>query len=106
MKSSHRHRTDRSGRLDPLLQRYMPPHFGGRLPREGRAWRGRAVLLLWGLGYPFEMAWSLGLSGEADDATELRTSIERLDDARLIELLDATADRRGDASHLMWLAFG
>ena len=84
----------------------MPAHFAGRLPHEGTAWRGRAVLLLWGLGYPFEMAWSLGPSGDPDYAHDLKTSIERLDDVRLIDLLDATAEHRGDASHLEWLSFG
>lgn len=70
------------------------------------AWRGRAILLLWGLGYPFEMAWSLGLADDVDYARDMGAGIGRLDDAQLIDLLDATAERRGDASHLQWVSFG
>ena len=54
----------------------------------------------------FEMAWSLGLSNDADHARDLETALEPLDDAKLTDLLRATRERRRDASHLEWVPFG
>lgn len=101
-----RHRPVGWGATEPLLRRYLPPDFYARLPRHGQSWRGRTVLLLWGLGYPLEMAWSLGLTGDPEQAASYREVIVDLTDEHLIDLLDATAARRGDGSHLTWASFG
>ena len=89
-----------------LFERYLPAHFLARLPMDGRAWRGRTVLLLWALGYPLEMAWSLGMGADRDQAREFEQLMARLDDQRLIVQLDASAEARGDGSHLEFVPFG
>jgi len=81
-------------RSDVLLERYLPEPFYRRLPEDGRAWRGRTVLLLWGLGYPLEMAWSLGLAEDPEQASVYESAMADLDDARLIGLLAATTEAR------------
>lgn len=92
--------------VDDVLEHYLPSHFLSRLPTHGRAWRGRTVLLLWRLGYPLEMAWSLGLADDPEQAAFYEATIADLDDARLIGLLNATAEARGDGSDLEWIEFG
>lgn len=42
-----------------LVRWYLPRPFVDRIPPQDRSWRGRIILMLWGLGYPLEMAWSL-----------------------------------------------
>ena len=61
---------------------------------------------MWGLGYPLEMAWSVGLADDPEQAAFYESAIADLDDARLIGLLDATARTRGDGSDLEWVSFG
>lgn len=89
-----------------LVGRYLPAHFVARLPTDGRAWRGRTVLLLWALGYPLEMAWSLGMTADPDQSREFEQLMAQLDDQRLVAQLDASAEARGDGSHLEFVSFG
>lgn len=98
----------RAGRRqrDHLLERYLPTPFRVRLPESQASWRGRTVLLLWALGYPLEMAWSFGMTADAEQARTFEESISRLDDDRLVAQLDATAAIRGDGSHLEFVSFG
>jgi len=73
----------RRGDRDDLLKRYLPDQFLQRLPADKAHWRGRTVLLLWALGYPLEMAWSLGTTADAEQAQMFRELMSRLDDDRL-----------------------
>lgn len=95
----------RTNELD-VLKRYLPPAFYERLPHGQAAWRGRTALLLWALGYPLEMAWSTAMTADALHASDFERLMARLDDDRLIAQLDATADVRGDGSHLEFVSFG
>jgi hypothetical protein len=98
----------RAGRRDrdELLERYLPAPFRLRLPQGEASWRGRTVLLLWALGYPLEMAWSLGMTADAEQASTFEELMSRLDDRRLVAQLDTTADIRGDGGHLAFVSFG
>ena len=98
-------RPDQTGRAFDLLERYLPEPFRRRIPPADRWWRGRAVLLLWALGYPLELAWSFGMTADAELADELRRWMAQLDDARLIADLEASADVRGDGSHIEFASF-
>lgn len=91
---------------DDLVERYLPEPFWRRLPPLDRWWRGRTILLLWALGYPLEMAWSYGISVEGERAAELQGWMAQLEDARLIGDLEATAEIRGDGSHLEFASLG
>jgi hypothetical protein len=91
---------------DELLERYLPAPFRLRLPEGDASWRGRTVLLLWALGYPLEMAWSLGMTADVEQASTFEELISRLDDQRLVAQLDASADIRGDGSHLEFVSIG
>jgi hypothetical protein len=91
---------------DELLGRYLPPEFLARLPSGPEArWRGRAILALWTIGYPLEMAWVLSMDPDPAGARHLEETISRLDDERLVDQLEATRDRRGDGSHLAFVSF-
>ena len=70
----------------------MPQAFYERLPHDGASWRGRTALLLWALGYPLEMAWSMAMTADAQHASDFKLMMARLEDDRLIAQLDATAD--------------
>ena len=85
--------------IDPLW-RYLPAEFAARLPRKDGFWRGRVALLLWALGYPFEMAWSVAMDRDRATSRRFKASIGRLDDRRLVALLDATEQTRSDAARL------
>jgi hypothetical protein len=104
----HAKGVERAGRRqgDELLEHYLPAPFRLRLPEGEASWRGRTVLLLWALGYPLEMAWSLGMTADAEQASTFEELISRLDDQRLVAQLDASADIRGDGSHIEFLSFG
>lgn len=91
---------------DGLLRRYLPAPFLARLPEDQATWRGRLVLLLWALGYPLEMAWSLSMTADDEQARSLKDLIAPLTDERLIAQLEATAETRGDGSHLEFVSFG
>lgn len=91
---------------DGRLLRYLPPEFATRLPLVGGHWRGRMALLLWALGYPLEMAWSLAMTDDPLAEQRFEQSIARLDDARLLSLLEATRVSRGDGSHLAFVTIG
>lgn len=110
-----RHRSAGLGRVrsrteaddgDSLLRRYLPRTFYERLPVQQRWWRGRAALLLWALGYPLEMAWSLAMTPDDQQGREFERLMARLDDDRLIAQLDSSAATRGDGSHLEFVSFG
>lgn len=103
-----RHAESKEGRPneDDVLKRYLPPAFYERLPPSQMSWRGRTALLLWALGYPLEMAWSAAMTADARHASDFERMMARLDDDRLIAQLDATADVRGDGSHLEFVSFG
>lgn len=88
---------------DDLLGRYLPAAFLRRLPPGEEHWRGRTVLLLWALGYPFELAWVLGMAHDARQAAHYEHAIARLDDQQLIDQLEATWSTRGDASGLSFV---
>lgn len=89
-----------------LVERYLPKHFYVRLPGHERAWRGRIVLLLWALGYPLAMAWSLGLTTDQEMVDVYRDAVARLDDERLVAQLDATKAARGDGSEFSFWTIG
>lgn len=97
---------DRSSADHDLVRRYLPAQFLARIPLPDRSFRGRIVLLLWALGYPIEMAWSFGMTGEAEQVRFYKEALSQLDDERLIGQLDATVAIRGDGSHLEFLSFG
>ena len=85
--------------MDPLA-RFLPPEFAARLPSGAEAWRARVALLLWCLGYPLDMAWSVAMDQSDGTSTMFRTSIARVADDELEELLDATRTSRIDTRHL------
>ena len=102
-------RADSPGRGAPgdeWIARYLPAPFYARLPPAERSWRARGVLMLWGLGYPLEMAWSLSMGDDDELNATVRAHASEDDDQRLIALLDATADVRGDDHHLEFASFG
>lgn len=94
-----------SDRAD-VIAAYLPADFAARLPAADWDWRGRTVLFLWALGYPLEMAWAVGLADDPEQVSFYRESLDRLPDNELAGLLDASADRRGDGSHLTFASFG
>ena len=89
---------------DDLIGRYLPEPYASRLPRRERAWRGRTVLLLWGHGYPLVMAWCLAMTDDPDQSAFYRDAIAALDDARLVQLLEATGEHRRDADDAAFAA--
>ncbi len=52
------------------------------------------------------MAWSYAVSADGDLAGELQGWMAQLEDARLIGELEATAEIRGDGSHLEFVSVG
>lgn len=88
---------------DDLLRRYLPATFLRRLPLGEEHWRGRTVLLLWALGYRFELAWVLAMVDDASQAAHYEHAIARLDDQQLIDQLEASSSTRGDASRLSFV---
>jgi hypothetical protein len=99
-------RSSRANGPNDVVRTYLPAHFYARIPRPDRPWRGRIVLTLWGLGYPLEMAWSLGMTSDPDQSAAYRDAVGQLDDQRLVRLLDASAETRGDGHHLEFVSFG
>jgi hypothetical protein len=97
---------DRGEPIVDVVQRYLPGPFFARLPEADRWWRGRAILLTWALGFPLEMAWSYAMSRIDGEADELRELMARLDDLELVAQLEATAELRGDGSHLEFVSLG
>ncbi len=89
-----------------LVERYLPRDFFVRIRERDRAWRGRIILMLWVVGYPLGMAWSLGLTDDVAMVAFYRDAVSRLDDARLIAALDASVDTRGDGSEFSFWSLG
>ena len=96
----------RESRRKDLVRTYLPRPFYERIPRQDRAWRGRTILMLWGLGYALEHAWALGMTDDDDQVGFYRDAVAQLDDRRLIDLLVATEATRGDGQHLAFVSFG
>jgi hypothetical protein len=92
-------------RID-LVRRYLPAPLIERIPAEDLPWRGRAILALWVLGCPLPMAWILGMGTDHPWVAELRDGVGRLDDARLVADLEATAAARGDGRAVEFGTFG
>jgi hypothetical protein len=91
--------------LRGLARRYLPPAFATRAPVGPNGWRTRTALVLWALGYPLEMAWAIAMDRHPASSRRFRSSVSRLDDARLVDLLDATTEARGDGRELSFVAF-
>ena len=68
---------------------HLPPDVFERLPPAEQAWRGRLFLVLYGAGYPEDMAWWTVLQDEAIEAMQsLRTTMERVTDEMIPAMVE------------------
>jgi hypothetical protein len=94
---------DEGPATDDVVLRWLPGEFATRLAPVDLPWRGRIVLWLWATGYPLAMAWTLGVTDDAETVAGYQALLSDLEDAELENFLTQTALERAQEPSLTFL---